>query len=270
MREQGLSLPPLLPWWVSLAAVFSALALGKHLYGGLGNNPFNPAMVGYAVVLISFPLPMTTLWVSPASDALPNLADALTAIFAGSEPVDAYAGATPLDTYKQAIDGALASEVLTEPVFDGFVAKGWDWVNLAFGAGGIALLWLRIIRWHIPVAFLAGLALMSLVFGHDADQAAPLSLHLLAGGTMLGAFFIATDPVSAATSNRGRLIYGAGIGMLVFTIRHWGTYPDAIAFAVLLMNMAVPLIDHYTPQRTYGHGQRKRDKGNQTGEGARS
>ena len=99
---------------------------------------------------------------------------------------------------------------------------------------------------------------MSLAFGSNADQYAPLSLHLLAGGTMLGAFFIATDPVSAATSHQGKLIYGAGIGILIYLIRAWGNYPDAVAFCVLLMNFAVPFIDHYTPPRTYGHHKARR------------
>src|SRR5690606_39310452 len=160
--------------------------------------------------------------------------------------------ATPLDEYKHKIASHTAAEVLQHPTFGEQIAAGWEWVNLAFLAGGLLLIGLKIITWHIPVAFLAAIAVMSLAFGSNPDQYAPLQLHLLAGGTMLGAFFIATDPVSAATSHQGKLIYGAGIGVLVYLIRSWGNYPDAVAFSVLLMNFAVPFIDHYTPPRAYG------------------
>lgn len=257
----GLSLPPLAPWWVSAVAIISAIVLAKQLYGGLGANPFNPAMVGYALVLVSFPVAMTTRWVAPTGTegaAIPGLTETLAMIFGGRTPVDAFTMATPLDVYKHAIDGALASQVTTHPTFGDGVARGWEWVNAGFLTGGLFLLWRRIITWHIPVSLLAALAVMSLIFGWDADQATPLSLHLLSGATMLGAFFIATDPVSAATSHRGKLIYGAGIGTLLYVIRTWGTYPDAIAFAVLLMNLSVPFIDHYTQPRTYGHRKARR------------
>lgn len=257
----GLSLPQFAPWWVSAVAVISAIVIAKQLYGGLGSNPFNPAMVGYALVLISFPVAMTTNWAEPAyiwADA-PGLGDTLAAFASGQQTVvDGWTMATPLDEYKHKIANHTATEVLAHPTFGSGVARGWEWVNAAFLAGGLLLIGLRIITWHIPVAFLAALAVMSLAFGSNADQYAPLSLHLLAGGTMLGAFFIGTDPVSAATSHQGKLIYGAGIGMLIYLIRSWGNYPDAVAFSVLLMNFAVPFIDHYTPPRTYGHHKARR------------
>lgn len=254
----GLSLPPLLPWWISALAVISAIVMAKHLYGGLGNNPFNPAMVGYAVVLISFPLAMTTSWAAPAGAGGESLSlwDTLGRILTGTASAPAVDGAsmaTPLDIYKQEIHRELATTVTRHPAFGDFVARGWEWVNLGFLAGGLWLLWKRVISWHIPVSLLGALSLMALFFGWDPDQSVPLSLHLLAGGTMLGAFFIATDPVSAATSQKGKLMYGAGIGVLMYIIRAWGSYPDAVAFAVLLMNFAVPFIDHYTQPRTYGH-----------------
>jgi len=257
----GLSLPPLLPWWISMVAVLSAILMAKHLYGGLGYNPFNPAMVGYAVVLISFPVAMTTTWATPLSllDNPLSLADTLKQIFVGAGPaIDGFTMATPLDIYKHEIGAQIATVVTQNPAFGEFVAEGWEWVNLGFLAGGLFLLWKRIITWHIPVSFLAALSLMALLFGWDPDQAVPLSLHLLAGATMLGAFFIATDPVSAATSNQGKLVYGAGIGIILYLIRAWGAYPDAVAFAVLLMNFAVPFIDYYTPPRTFGHQKARR------------
>ncbi|OZB14343.1 MAG: electron transport complex subunit RsxD [Marinobacter sp. 34-60-7] len=257
----GLSLPQFTPWWVSATAVISAIVVAKQLYGGLGSNPFNPAMVGYALVLISFPVAMTVNWAEAATlwGGAPGFGETLVTIFSASQTtVDGWTMATPLDQYKHQITTLTSAEVLQHPTFGEQIALGWEWVNLAFLAGGLLLLALKIITWHIPVGFLAGLAIMSLAFGGNADLYAPLSLHLLAGGTMLGAFFIATDPVSAATSHQGKLIYGAGIGILIYLIRTWGNYPDAVAFAVLLMNFAVPFIDHYTPPRTYGHHKPRR------------
>ncbi|MCK7543304.1 electron transport complex subunit RsxD [Marinobacter bryozoorum] len=263
----GLSLPQFAPWWVSAVAVISAIVLAKQLYGGLGANPFNPAMVGYALVLVSFPVAMTTNWAGAVTlpDA-PGFGETLSTIFGGPQAgIDGWTMATPLDEYKHKVASHTAIEVLQHPTFGAGVAKGWEWVNGAFLLGGLALVALRIITWHTPVSLLAALGLMSLAFGSNPDQYAPLSLHLLAGGTMLGAFFIATDPVSAATSHQGKLIYGAGIGVLIYTIRSWGNYPDAVAFSVLLMNFAVPFIDHYTPPRTYGHHKPRRGIPGKTG-----
>ncbi|MEX2473989.1 electron transport complex subunit RsxD [Marinobacter sp.] len=257
----GLSLPQFTPLWVSAIAVISAIVMAKQLYGGLGSNPFNPAMVGYALVLISFPVAMTTNWAEAGLlwQSAPSFGETLSIVASGQQTtVDAYTMATPLDEYKHQIGSGTAAEVLQHPTFGGGIARGWEWVNAAFLLGGLGLIALKIISWHIPVSMLAGLAVMSLAFGSNPDQAAPLSLHMLAGGTMLGAFFIATDPVSAATSHQGKLIYGAGIGVLIYVIRSWGNYPDAVAFAVLLMNFAVPFIDHYTPPRTYGHHKARR------------
>jgi len=143
-------------------------------------------------------------------------------------------------------------------IFGNGIALGWEWVNAAFLLGGLALIALKVIPWQTPLAVLVGLSLPALVLGWDADQYTPLSIHLLSGATMLGAFFIATDPVSSSTTALGRLIYGAGIGLLVYIIRVYGSYPDAFAFAVLLMNFAVPFIDVYTQPRSYGYAGPKR------------
>lgn len=259
----GLALPPLLPWWASMTAVAVAIILAKHLYGGLGFNPFNPAMVGYALALISFPVAMTVNWTTPAPilDQSLTFWETLTRIFSGaSSSPDGWSMATPLDIYKNEIGTSLASDVIQAPAFGGWIAHGWEWVNLAFLAGGLGLIYKRIITWHIPVGMLGALALLSLSLGWDVDRYLPLTLHLLAGGTMLGAFFIATDPVSAATSNRGKLVFGLGVGTLIYLIRTWGTYPDAVAFAVLLMNFAAPFIDYYTRPRSYGHGKSRSRK----------
>lgn len=255
----ALALPPFAPWWVTAVAVLFAIIIAKHLYGGLGNNPFNPAMVGYALVLVSFPVAMTTHWAAPFPlQQGPGFLATLEYIFTGSTTIDAYTMATPLDVYKHQIAIATAEEVIANPVFGEHAALGWEWVNLGFLVGGIILIWQKIINWHIPVSMLAGLTACSLIFGWDEDLYTPLHIHLFSGATMLGAFFIATDPVSAATSPLGRLWYGAGIGIILYIIRTWGSYPDAVAFAVLLMNFAAPFIDYYTQPRAYGHASAKR------------
>jgi electron transport complex protein RnfD len=258
----GLALPPLAPWWITVLATSFAVVFAKQLYGGMGNNPFNPAMVGYALVLISFPVQMTTNWAMSfqvSGTELISITDTLKVIFTGAKDLaDAYTGATPLDEYKHLISKETSDQLLQRDTFSGWLNGGWEWVNLAFLAGGLFLMIKRIITWHIPVSMLLTLALCSLVFGWDEDLYTPLSLHLLSGATMLGAFFIATDPVSASTTPRGKLIYGAGIGIFLYIIRTWGAYPDAIAFAVLLMNFAAPFIDAYTQPRTYGHDKPRR------------
>ena len=251
----GLALPPTAPWWLTLIGVGFAIVVAKQLYGGLGMNPFNPAMIGYVLLLISFPVAMTQ-WIAPGDAPAP--ADSL-ALFLGQAPADAFTGATPLDTFRTWAGDAEA--LAGHDILAGQLAgPGWEAVNLAFLLGGLYLLARRIITWQIPVAFLAGLALPALI-AHQVDAArfaGPL-FHLFSGGAMLGAFFIATDPVSAATSRLGRFIYALLIGLLIWVIRTFGGYPDAVAFAVLLLNLSAPFIDYYTQPRAYGH--RKANKG---------
>jgi electron transport complex protein RnfD len=138
-------------------------------------------------------------------------------------------------------------------VFGQFAGAGWEWISLAWLLGGLWLLVTRTIRWHIPVSFLIGVTAMATLFYlvDPQNHGSPL-FHLLSGAVIIGAFFIATDPVTAATTDRGRLLYGLLIGLLVYVIRAWGGYPDGVAFAVLLANMCVPLIDYYTQPRVYG------------------
>ncbi len=255
-----IALPPYAPWWLIAVGVASSLLLAKHLYGGLGYNPFNPAMVGYVVLLISFPVQMTA-WAPPRGvGELPGLLEAIQACFLPAA-YDGITMATPLDVLKQ--NNSLLMEDLwaANPQFGRWAGVGWEWVNIAFLAGGAWLLYQRIFTWHAPVAMLVSLALMSAIFydgGSSASGGSPL-FHLLSGATMFGAFFIVTDPVSSAVSVRGRLVFGALIGVLVYVIRVRGNYPDAVAFAVLIANFAAPFIDHYTQPRTYGH-KRAEDK----------
>lgn len=259
----GIALPPYSSWWLILVGCFFAIVVAKQLYGGLGYNPFNPAMVAYVVLLISFPVEMTR-WALDAHSlaeglALPSLAQAFTWVFTGPSEllVDAYTSATPLDVLKQ--NNALTLDALyeSETVFSSghWAGAGWEWANLGFLAGGIFLLYKKVFTWHAPISMLVAIFILSALFydgGSSTSTGSPI-FHLLSGATMLGAFFIVTDPVSSAVSNKGRMIYGASIGALVFIIRAWGNYPDAVAFAVLLMNFAAPLIDYYTLPRTYGH-----------------
>jgi electron transport complex protein RnfD len=254
----GIALPPYAPWWLVAVGTASAILMAKHLYGGLGYNPFNPAMVGYVVLLISFPVQMTA-WAPPRElGELPGLLEALQACFLPAT-FDGTTMATPLDVLKQNNSLLLEDLWQANPQFGRWAGLGWEWVNIAFLAGGAWLLYQRIFTWHAPLAMLASLALMAALFydgGSSASGGSPL-FHLLSGATMFGAFFIVTDPVSSAVSVRGRLVYGACIGALVYLIRVWGNYPDAVAFAVLIMNFAAPFIDQYTQPRTYGHSRRE-------------
>lgn len=264
----AVSIPSIAPWWMIVLGTAFAVVIAKQLYGGLGNNPFNPAMIGYVVLLISFPVQMTT-WLPPQSLAAttPGFVDTLQLIFSGQTTygmssialrmgVDGISQATPLDTFKTSLHaGHPVAEILKSSIYRGALAGvGWQWVNLAWLAGGLFLLWQRTIRWHIPVAFLVTLAVCStLGWLCSPESLAPPQIHLLSGATMLGAFFILTDPVTASTTNRGRLIYAALAGVLVWLIRSYGGYPDGVAFATLLANITVPLIDYYTRPRVYGH-----------------
>ena len=256
----ALALPPLAPWWLVVIGTLFAIVIAKHLYGGLGYNPFNPAMVGYVVLLISFPVEMTQ-WLSPLPlltevAGHPDLINSIKVVFGGSV-IDGISGATPLDLFKHNSGMLVEQFYQQQPLFNQarWAGAGWEWVNVAFLLGGVFLLTQKVFTWHAPLGMLATLFIMGLLFhdgGSSTSHGSPI-FHLLSGATMLGAFFIVTDPVTSATSNKGRLIYGALIGLLMFVIRAWGNYPDAIAFAVLLANFAAPFIDYYTLPRTYGH-----------------
>ncbi|EWH11057.1 electron transport complex protein RnfD [Catenovulum agarivorans DS-2] len=266
----GISLPPLAPWWIAVIGSLFAIIIAKQIYGGLGQNIFNPAMAGYVALLVSFPLSMT-LWLPPLSlvEYDITLFDTLMLIFTGySETgyslaqlrvdLDGFTMATPLDTVKTGLTNQQTfSELSQLKIFSEQLGIGWTAVNLAYLFGGLVLIWMKVISWRIPLTFLVSLFLLSWV-AHvvSPDGAASASLHLLSGATMFGAFFILTDPVSASTTPRGKIIFALLVALLVFLIRQYGGYPEAIAFAVLLANMCVPLIDYYTKPRVYGHAAR--------------
>ena len=253
----ALALPPLAPWWLTALGAFFAIVFGKQLYGGLGYNPFNPAMIGYVVLLISFPREMTQ-WILPIQlqDQAPSFWQTAQIIFTSHNELgwDAISSATPLDTVKTqlSLDQSI-TEIRQASIFGYLAGNGWEWINIAYLLGGIWLIYKKIITWHTPVAMLSSLFLIASIFYlFDSSQYLPPSFHLFSGAAMLGAFFIATDPVSSCTSNKGKLLFGAGIGLFTYIIRTWGGYPDAVAFAVLLMNMSAPFIDYYTKPRVYG------------------
>jgi electron transport complex protein RnfD len=254
----ALSLPTLAPWWLYAVGMIFAVVVAKHLYGGLGQNLFNPAMVGYAALIISFPVYMTQ-WPAPQDLALHDitLAESFDLVFAGQGAisVDAYTAATALDTWKtQTRLGKPVEDILALPAFGWGGGQGHEFVALMYLLGGLLLLGNRLITWHIPAAFLGSVVCTAwgLHLLNPAQHAGPL-FHLFSGGVMLGAFFIATDPVTAASTPRGKLIYAGLAGMLTVLIRGFGGYPDGVAFSILLMNVAAPFIDTYTQPRVFGH-----------------
>ena len=233
----AIAIPSIAPWWIIVLGVLFAIVFGKQLFGGLGNNPFNPAMLGYAFLLVSYPLQMTQ-WPSEFQGVL--------GIFEVSG-IDVLTGATNLDYAKTQL---MLGQSITALTFDNISQM---WINLGFLLGGVYLLLRRVIFWHIPSALIVGMLLMSsILYFIDPVQYSSPVFHLVNGATMLAAFFIATDPVSASTTPLGRLIYGFAIGVIIIIIRVFGGYPEAVAFAVLLMNITVPLIDYYTQPKVFG------------------
>ncbi|MCG6937548.1 MAG: electron transport complex subunit RsxD [Gammaproteobacteria bacterium] len=263
----ALALPSLAPWWITTIASLFAIVIAKHLYGGLGFNPFNPAMVGYIVVMISFPLEMT-LWSAPTGVSVgnhvgwPDFMTSFNWVFLGvlppNETIDSISMATPLDLIKTQLSqfhdiAETRNNVQFSALFSNISGTGWQWINILYLAGGIWLIKKDVVDWRIPTAFIISLVLISNLFAViDYANNSSALFHAFSGGAMLCAFFIATDPVTASTTPKGRWIYGACTGVLVFIIRNWGGYPDGIAFAVVLMNITTPLIDYYTQPKVFG------------------
>ena len=218
-----LALPPAMPWHVLAVAAFGMIVLARHLYGGLGQNIFNPAMVGYVLVLICFPVALAT-W--------PPL-------------VDGHTGATALTAFRYR-EGLTAAEIyFGSAAFGRFGGRGWEWANIAFALGGLVAAALGLIAWRVVLGFLIVLGALALVFydgGSSASAGSPL-FHYLSAGTMLAAFFVVTDPVTHPGHSTGQWLFGAIAGSITFAIRAWGGYPDGIAFGVLVANAFTPFLD---------------------------
>ncbi|MCY3885588.1 MAG: RnfABCDGE type electron transport complex subunit D [Gammaproteobacteria bacterium] len=218
----GLCMPPTVPFWIVAVGSLIGIGIGKHVYGGLGKNLFNPAMVGYVAVLVSFPEQLTHF--------------------------DAVTGATVLEVVSHR-GGSTLVELSGHPSIGFFGAAGYEWVNCAFLLGGAYLCVVRIISWHMPLAVLVGAALPTVLFydgGSAASWGSPL-FHLFAGGTMLTAFFIATDPVTSPSGRVPIWIYGLFVGIATMAIRKYGAWADGYAFAILLANILLPYIERRVP-----------------------
>ncbi|MBI5792190.1 MAG: RnfABCDGE type electron transport complex subunit D [Rhodocyclales bacterium] len=257
----AISLPPWAPWWIGAFGGLFATVLGKQVFGGLGQNLFNPAMVARVALLISFPVQMTA-WVAPLplfSPGAPGAIDGLAILLKGLPPaLDAVSSATTLGFAKTELSRGvdLLASLPHAPALSwqgqrpGSLGETAAWL---IAAGGVAMIFLRIISWHIPLAMLAGIALPAAI-ANAVDPAHYLgaTAHVLSGGAMLGAFFIATDYVTSPNTARGQLLFGAGCGLLTWVIRTFAGYPEGVAFAVLLMNSLTPIIDTYIKPRIYG------------------
>ncbi|MDQ6964305.1 MAG: RnfABCDGE type electron transport complex subunit D [Mariprofundales bacterium] len=265
----ALVLPAAAPWWVSLVGALAAMSLGKQLYGGLGYNPFNPALAARVILLVSFPLQMTT-WLIPLPMAggadFTDLTTAVSLFFGGFAAAgvefDAVTMATPLGHVKTALHlGVVVPDALASyhySLLDALLGREGGSLGetsaIALLIGGIYLMRCRLISWHIPLSFLGTVALMAAI-SHlvDPDHFASAGFHLLAGGLILCAFFMATDPVTSPVAPRGQLLFGIGCGLLTWIIRNFGSYPEGAMFAVVLMNCVVPLLDRHFRPRVYGH-----------------
>lgn len=256
------ALPSLTPWWVTATGSLFAVVVAKHLYGGIGFNVFNPAMAGYVVVLVAFPMEVN-LWVAPRMgdidyiglSTLQTIKYTLTGSLPDALTFDSISRATPLDAMQSGLRTMRTyAEIRTNPMMGDFGGRGWEWIGNFVAMGGFWLLIKKIIRWQIPTGVFVGLLIPAgLMYIIAPGSNASPGFHLFSGATILCAFFIATDPVSAATSPKGRFVYGCGIGFLTFAIRKWGSFADGVAFAVLLMNMATPAIDYITRPHIVGH-----------------
>jgi electron transport complex protein RnfD len=238
----ALNLPPSSPWWLIIVGTFFSIIIAKQLYGGLGYNPFNPAMVGRVVLLISFPVQMTARWVAPSRFG-----------------VDAVTTATPLGLMKESMvamgraDVEMTREMVQNLLIGNRAGSLGEVSVILLLVGGIFLIAKRIISWHIPVAFIGSVWVMTGVFHliNPVKYADP-SFHVITGGLILGALFMATDYVTSPITPKGMIIFGVGCGIITVVIRLFGAYPEGVSFAILLMNAATPLIDRYTRPAVFG------------------
>lgn len=259
----ALTLPPWAPWWIAVVGCTFAIIIGKQVFGGIGQNIFNPAMLARVMLLIAFPLEMTT-WVTPhplfSATAL-SFNESLHITFGSIANLDAVSSASLLGYIKTELTlGKTIPEIVQHANYNPFTS----FLGMTSGSlgetsgillllGGIYLLFMRIISWHIPVAMLTSLVAIATLFHFmNPERYVSADYHVLNGGAMVAAFFFATDYVTSPSTKTGKLIFGAGVGSVEYLIRTWGSFPEGVGFAILLMNALTPLIDHYVRPRIYG------------------
>ena len=231
------NLPASIPWWIVVIGAFVAIAVAKMTFGGLGKNPFNPALVGRVFLLIAYPVQMTS-FPAPVSGAL-----------------DALSGATPLAAVKHGAEAGLVP--MQDLLLGNMPGSLGEVASLALLVGFLYLLWRRVITWHIPVTVLATMALFAFVTalarGGDAALLWQFPLfHVLAGGAILGSVFMSTDYATSPMTVKGAVIYAVGIGVITMCIRLWGAYPEGMSFAILIMNATTPLLNKYIKPKRFG------------------
>ena len=248
----ALNLPPALPSWMAIVGCIFAIGIAKQLFGGIGYNPFNPALIGRVALLVAFPVAMTSWNDALSPERWSGLAWA----------VDATTAATPLSAIKTAIantgtipaDLMWTSKSMINYMLGNMSGSVGEVSAIALILGGIYLLWRRCITWHIPVAFIGTVAIFAgILHAVNGDANMPVNFHLLAGGLMIGAIFMATDMVTSPVTKKGMLIFGVGCGLLTMLIRRWGGYPEGVSFSILIMNAVTPLINRATHPRIFGH-----------------
>lgn len=232
------NLPASIPWWIVVIGSVVSIGVAKMTFGGLGRNPFNPALVGRVFLLIAYPVQMTSF----SAPVMKGYADA-------------FSGATPLAAVKSGAVSVEDADLLN--MFSGAIPGSMGEIAAAaLIIGGIYLLWRKVITWHIPVAVLGSMAVFAFVVALVGGGGAMLyqlpAFHLLAGGALLGAIFMATDYVTSPMTHKGMIIYGVGIGLITMVIRMWGAYPEGMSFAILLMNSVAPLINKYVKPKRFG------------------
>ena len=262
------NLPPEVPWWIPVIGSFFAIAVGKIPFGGLGYNPMNPALLGRAFLLASWPAKMTIFAVEEPYKNVPSLSG-----------IDTITNATPLNVFKQASEAVanqtnlfneskelvVPSEVISQ-LYDSYANLFWGKVGGCLGEtsvfllllGALYLIYKRYISLKVPISYIGTVALLSWIFGGtEGFFSGDPVFHVLSGGLILGAFFMATDMVTSPVTYKGRIIFGIGCGILTVVIRLVGGYPEGVSYSILLMNLTVPLIDRYTKPKVFGEVKKK-------------
>jgi electron transport complex protein RnfD len=247
----GLTLPPSLPLWMAFVGGAVSIGLGKLIWGGLGQNLFNPALVGRAFLLATFPTAMTTWTPAGGPGSFFQVHASNLAMPFMHVDYDGVSSATPLGLMKFEYQGTSLSNLLLGNI-SGCIGETSALLLLL---GGAYMLWRRVIDWRVPASILLSVAALSAVFYLASPDKYPGPFFsIFSGGLLIGAFFMATDPVSSPITPRGAWIFGVAIGLLVVLIRLFGGFPEGVMYAILLMNAATPLIDRYTQPRVFGRG----------------